>query len=69
VLVNIQLPAQAPVIVETISHDLYNAINIAARRTGRTVKRALRRQQRLEQREIRRLRLDDATVNELSPAS
>ena len=69
VLVNIPLPAQAPVIVETTSHDLYNAINIAARRTGRTVKRALRRQQRFEQREVRRLGLGGATVNELYPAS
>ena len=69
VLVNIQLPAQAPVIVETVSHDLYSAINIAARRTGRTVKRALRRQQRFEQREVRRLGLGGATVNELYPAS
>jgi ribosomal subunit interface protein len=68
VLVNIQLPAQAPVIVETISNDLYSAINIAARRTGRTVKRALCRQQRFDQRETRRLRLGGAAANELYPA-
>ena len=69
VLVNIQLPSQAPVIVETISNDLYSAINIAARRTGRTVKRAVCRQQRFEQREARRLRIGGATVNELYQAN
>lgn len=57
VLINVQLPAQAPVIVETTSHDLYLAINVAARRTGRALKRSLRRQRRLEQREQRQLRL------------
>jgi ribosomal subunit interface protein len=67
VLVNIQLPAQAPVIVETTSNDLYSAINIAARRSGRSVKRALRRQQRFAQCERRRLHPGGAAVNELYP--
>ena len=69
VLVNIQLPAQAPVIVETTSNDLYSTINIAARRTRRSVKRALRRQQRFVQREKRRLPLGGAAVNDLYPAN
>jgi len=64
VLVNIQLSAQPPVVVETISDDLYGAINIAARRTGRSVKRSLRRQQRLLQRERRRSDPGGAVGNE-----
>jgi len=69
VLVNIQLPAQAPVIIETTSNDLYSAINIAARRSVRSIKRALRRQQRFAQCERRRLHTGGEIFNELYPAN
>ena len=69
VLVNIQLPAQAPVIIETTSNDLYSAINIAARRSVRSIKRALRRQQRFAQCERRRLHTGGERFNELYPAN
>jgi ribosomal subunit interface protein len=57
VLVHVQLPAQAPVTVETTSHDLYLAISLGARRTRRALFRSLRRHQRFERAEVRRFRL------------
>jgi putative sigma-54 modulation protein len=51
VQVHARLPGQPPVVIATASHDLYLAISIAARRTRRAIKRALRRQQHVERQE------------------
>jgi len=66
VLVHVQLPAQAPVTVETTSHDLYLAISLAARRTRRALFRSLRRQQRFERAKVRRFRLPGSVDTALS---
>lgn len=57
VQVHARLPGQPPVVVETASHDLYLAISVAARRSRRAIKRALRRQQHIERQERRGLRV------------
>ena len=66
VLVHVQLPAQAPVTVETTSRDLYLAISLAARRTRRALFRSLRRHQRFERAEGRRFRLPGSVDTALS---
>lgn len=57
VLVNIQIPSLEPITVETISHDLYSAVSVGARRTRRAVQRALRRHRHLERRVVRQPQL------------
>lgn len=69
VQVHVRMPGQPPVAIETTSHDLYLAISIAARRTRRAIKRALRRQQRFERQERRELRAPQLGLKRAAPAA
>lgn len=55
VLVRIDLPGHPQLVVEAVSHDLYAAINMAARRAGRLVKRTIRRHDRIAHFGLRQL--------------
>jgi len=61
VLIRIQLKGMAPVIVEHTSGDLYVAINVAARRSKRVVKKVLRRHHRIERQNLRQLQMDESS--------
>jgi ribosomal subunit interface protein len=73
VLIKIHVPGMAAVIVENTASDLYTSINIAARRSKRALKRALRRQQRIERQQSMQLEFDrlpglaGLRVNALNP--
>lgn len=57
VLVEIHLRAQAPLVVEETSNDLYMAISIAARKARRALKRTMHRLRRFDRGEPLHLRL------------
>lgn len=62
-LFRVRLRQRPPVVVETIHHDLYVAIDKSARRVRRVVKRCLRKQQkttRAQGRETRGLQISNA---------
>jgi ribosomal subunit interface protein len=73
VLIKTRVPGLPAVIVENTSDDLYASISVAARRSKRALKRALRRQQRIERQqslhnEIERLpSLAGVRLNTLHP--
>ena len=53
--VRIELAGMETITVTAVSHDEYIAVTIAARRSRRAVKRAIRRHERIEQRGLRLL--------------
>lgn len=55
VLVNVRISGQPDIVTETVSHDLYASISLAARRTRRVVRRAVKRHHRLDRQSIRQL--------------
>ena len=55
-LIRIQLVDRLVVKVEKVNADLYVALSVAARRARHTVKRTLRKHQRVERSALRRLR-------------
>jgi len=58
VLVEIHLRAQAPLVVEETSNDLYMAISIAARKARRAIKRTMHKLRRFDRGEPLQLRLN-----------
>ena len=55
VLVSVSLRGQPKVITETVSHDLYHSISMAAKRTRRAVVRSLDRHDRINRRAVEQL--------------
>jgi ribosome hibernation promoting factor len=55
-LVCVQLASRLAVSFEAIHSDLYRAVTVASRKARHSVKRTLRRQKRLEKRELRQMR-------------
>lgn len=63
VLLRIELRGMEPVVVEHTSDDLYHAISAAARRAKKSVKRTLRRHQRIDRRNLRQLPFDSPAAS------
>jgi ribosome-associated translation inhibitor RaiA len=55
VLVKIRLRGRPPVVVETVSHDLYIAISVAAKRCKRAVRRNLKFSRRIRHMGLRQV--------------
>lgn len=66
VLVTVSLRGQGKVVTETISHDLYIALSLAARRTHRVVNRTLKRHDRIDRRTISQPYLPSAASTEMA---
>ena len=66
VLVSVSLRGQPKVITETVSHDLYHSISMAARRTRRAVARSLSRHDRIKRREVGQLCLPSSMSPEIA---
>ncbi|MFT4614010.1 MAG: putative sigma-54 modulation protein [Bacteroidia bacterium] len=67
--IRIRLASRLVVHVEKVNSDLYVAMSVAARRARHTVKRTLRKYQRIERAELRKLRkapaeFQDGSVSE-----
>lgn len=56
-LLSVQLVSRLAVRFEAVHADLYAAVSVAARRAKHTVKRTLRRHNRIKKAELRQLRL------------
>ena len=64
VLVSVSLRGLPRVVTETVSHDLYRSLSIASRRTGRAVRRSVRRHDRINRRAIAQAYFSDSSEAE-----
>jgi len=66
VLVSVSLRGQPKVITETVSHDLYLSISMAARRTRSAVTRSLKRHDRINRLDISQLCLPPSMTADIA---